>query len=275
MKLNILIVEDNKESLKLLRKILVKDGHTVYGANNKNKALECIKQNYLKLNIIILDLYIPVLRGDAPDEENGFAVLSHVKSVQPQIKVIILTAHEDVTFAVRATQDGAFNYLTKPLKLDTLRACFKKISDSITSDQIKKQDTKVFISYAKEDIKTAKKIYNDLIRAGFSPWIDIENIVGGEYWEMKISQAINDSSFFLALLSTNSVSKIGIVQVELKIAVKVLRKFPTGKKFIIPVRLNECNPVDKILHEFHWIDIFPSYNKGLDKLLKAIADKNT
>ncbi len=83
---------------------------------------------------------------------------------------------------------------------------------------------KVFLSYAREDLKIAKKIYNDLADKGINVWLDDNALIPGQNWRYEITQAIKGSNYFLALLSSNSVSKIGYVQKELKLAVVNLIK---------------------------------------------------
>ncbi len=72
----------------------------------------------------------------------------------------------------------------------------------------------MFISYAREDLETARKIYDDLKEAGLDPWMDKSDIVPGQNWKFAISQAIRESEYFIALLSSESVSKRGYVQKE-------------------------------------------------------------
>jgi len=135
---------------------------------------------------------------------------------------------------------------------------------------INKDIKKVFISYAKEDYRIAKKLYNDIKSNGIIPWIDCEDILPGQDWKKEISQAIKDSSYFLALLSSNSISKKGYVQKELKLALEIYDEFPNSVVFIIPVRIDNCIPDDERLKILHWSDLFPSYNEGLQRILKVI-----
>ena len=137
------------------------------------------------------------------------------------------------------------------------------IPNSFTND---KQKIKVFISYAREDSEFAIKLYNDLKKIEVIPWIDIEDLLPGEDWEYMITKNIKESSFFIALLSSNSISKRGHVQKELKRAFDLLDEFPPEHIFIIPVRLNECEPLHEKFQPIHWVDSFPSYEKCLKKI---------
>jgi len=134
---------------------------------------------------------------------------------------------------------------------------------SITNNKNKK---KIFICYAREDKHVAQELYYDLKGFGVTPWIDIETLLPGQRWKHEIRKAINECSFFLSLLSSNSISKSGFVQKELKMAFEILDNTPDSKIFIIPIRLDKCQPLDNRLSELHWIDLFPSYDKALKKL---------
>ena len=77
----------------------------------------------------------------------------------------------------------------------------------------------VFISYAREDYKIAEPLYGDLgQRDGVRPRMDRKDILAGQNWRLAIRQAIQKSSYFLARLSSNAVSKKRYVQKELRMA---------------------------------------------------------
>jgi hypothetical protein len=79
-----------------------------------------------------------------------------------------------------------------------------------------------------------------------------------------------DRFFFLALLSSKSVPKIGFVQTELDTALNELRNYPPDQIYIIPARLDECTPKYEMLYELNWVDLFPSYKDGLKKILRVL-----
>ncbi|MCP4345429.1 MAG: toll/interleukin-1 receptor domain-containing protein [Desulfobacterales bacterium] len=131
----------------------------------------------------------------------------------------------------------------------------------------------VFISYAKKDWKLAKKLYDDLKDKGLTLWLDSENLLGGQDWKIEAVKAIKNSSYFLALLSSNS--KEGFVQKELKIALELLDERSQSQIFIIPVRLDSCTPDNEKLKGLYWIDLFPSYENGLKKILSVLLSEKT
>ena len=129
---------------------------------------------------------------------------------------------------------------------------------------------KVFISYAKEDTDVARRVYRDLAAAGARPWIDAEDLLPGQQWKVEIESAIATSDFFLALLSTNSLNKRGYVQKEIRQALEVLQQLPAREIFLIQARLEECQPSHSALADLQWVDLFPDYQPGLEKILRVI-----
>jgi len=134
---------------------------------------------------------------------------------------------------------------------------------------------KVFISYAPEDQAIAKRLYNDLKNAGVELWFDEASLLPGQNWEFEIKRAIKESTFFLALISSKSISKKGFTQKELKVALDMLDEFPESDIFVIPVRIDDCKPINEKLQYLHWVDIFPSYDDGLQKILRVIKPEKS
>lgn len=129
--------------------------------------------------------------------------------------------------------------------------------------------TKIFISYAKEDKSFAEKLYIDLRQAGVEPWLDNFDLIPGQPWDRAIRKAIDDSSYFIAVLSSRSVGKKGYVQKEIRHALAIAEEYPEDEIFIIPIRIDECEPSFEGLCRLHRADLFPSYEKGLKELLRV------
>jgi len=132
---------------------------------------------------------------------------------------------------------------------------------------------KVFISYAREDCSIAKRLYYELQHAGAKPWLDTEDLLPSQPWKIEVKRAIEECTYFLALLSSHSVSKRGFVQSELKQALEILDEFPESDVFIIPVRVDECSPSHRRLRALHWVDLFPSFEDGLRKIKTVVFGK--
>lgn len=131
--------------------------------------------------------------------------------------------------------------------------------------------TRVFISYAHEDIESANKLYEQLKAIdGVSPWFDKESLLPGIKWKPAIKKAIRESDYFIALLSKHSTTKRGYVQTEMKEAFEIWDQFPDDQAYLIPIRLNECEPSYEKLREVQFQDFFPSWDNGFQRLVRAI-----
>lgn len=134
--------------------------------------------------------------------------------------------------------------------------------------------TRIHICGAEEDRQHALRIYNDLKRAGVVPWLDAKDLLPGQDGEAAIRKSIRESRYFMALLSSHSVSKKGRIQKELKYALDLLDEFPETEIFVIPVRLDDCKPAYEKLLRIEWIDLYLSYERGLNRILKAIGPES-
>jgi TIR domain len=63
---------------------------------------------------------------------------------------------------------------------------------------------RIFISYAREDIVIAERLFSDLQKIGADPWMDIKKLLPGQNWDMEIHKAIQSATFFFALISKQS-----------------------------------------------------------------------
>ena len=135
-----------------------------------------------------------------------------------------------------------------------------------------KNKPKLFLSYAHEDIKYARRIFRELTTAGIDVWFDEESLLPGQKWRNEITKAIKNSSFFLALLSSSSVSKKGYVQKELKEAIQVLDELSESDVFIIPARVDNCTPDSQVLNEIHRVDLFESFDGGVKRIVEVVKN---
>lgn len=132
------------------------------------------------------------------------------------------------------------------------------------------QPTKVFISYAREDIEFAKWIHSNLMKKGIEPWMDKTNLLPGQKWKNEISKAIKNSDAFIAIISKTSVAKKGFVQKEIRYALEVLSEQPANKIYIIPARLDKTHPEFPEFEDISWVDMFDDRQVGMELILRSI-----
>lgn len=105
MKMRILVVEDERTALQALSSLLEDDGYLVLKAENGEEGLRLALQQEPEL--ILLDIRLP--------DVDGITVLQRLRSGQSDAAVIIMTAETTSSNAIRATQYGAFDYVSKPI----------------------------------------------------------------------------------------------------------------------------------------------------------------
>jgi two-component system response regulator FlrC len=102
----LVLVADDEEGLRsFIAEALESEGHEVVTVADGAEAIATTARR--AFDVVVTDLKMP--RAD------GLAVLDHVRAEQPDVEVIVLTAHASVETAVAAMKRGAFDYLQKPL----------------------------------------------------------------------------------------------------------------------------------------------------------------
>jgi hypothetical protein len=104
--------------------------------------------------------------------------------------------------------------------------------------------------------------------------MDVIDLIPGQDWQVETRNAIRSCSYFLLLLSQKSVTKRGFVQREVREAMDISLELPPGQIFLIPVRLEQCEPNDERIKKLQWVDLFPSWETGIQRLLTAVSLAN-
>jgi hypothetical protein len=128
----------------------------------------------------------------------------------------------------------------------------------------------VFLAYAAEDAARVERLFEDLHRQGFEPWMDRRKLLPGQNWPRAIERAIDVSSYFIACLSAQSVSKVGNFHAEMRYALGCARRMPIGVIYFIPVRLDDCPVPSEIACDLQYVDLFEDWNRGIDRIVKVM-----
>ena len=113
----ILLVDDEKETLSIVKEYLSKDGYRVTVSESGQKALELTKRD--AFDVIITDLNMP--------EMSGLELLKAVKKYRAETEVIIVTGYGTIETAIEALKFGGYDYLQKPVKLARLKVLIDRI----------------------------------------------------------------------------------------------------------------------------------------------------
>jgi len=136
---------------------------------------------------------------------------------------------------------------------------------------IAQNSARVFIAYVEEDLGQAKKLYSMLEERGFRPWLDKKKLMPGQNWPRAIEDAIRTSDFFVACFSRRSTTKRGSFHSELRYALACAAMVPLDEIFFIPVRFEDCLVPARIAKKIQYVDLFPNWEVGMEKVLAIIA----
>lgn len=126
---------------------------------------------------------------------------------------------------------------------------------------------RVFLCHASGDKPAVRSLYERLVKDGVDAWLDKEKLIPGQNWQIEIPKAVKNSDVVIVCLSSQSITKEGFVQKEIKFALDAADEKPDGTIFIIPARLENCN-VPESMNKYHWVDLFS--DDGYQWLLKAL-----
>ena len=140
---SILIVDDDQGQRTVLQTILKREGYTIETAENGVAALEKIEDNLF--DVVVSDMRMAQM--------SGRELLHEIKSSDPDLPVLIVTAYAEVNDAVDlVAREGAFYYLEKPIQIDTLKKEIRRaiemrqgITDEESSDEADVQEISILM----------------------------------------------------------------------------------------------------------------------------------
>jgi len=123
---NVLLVDDEPEFLETLVKRLKKRKLNAFGVQSGEEALQMLRDT--PVDVVVLDVKMPGM--------GGITALREIKKAYPLVEVIMLTGHANMEVAIQGMEDGAFDYLMKPMDIDEL---LYKVQDAYKKKSIQEQ----------------------------------------------------------------------------------------------------------------------------------------
>ncbi len=114
--MTVLVIDDDAYIRSSIGKCLIARGHTVIEAADGEKGVEVVESQ--AVDIVITDVKMPGM--------DGFEVFRQVQSVAPETEVIVITGVKESENAFRALREGAFDFFTKPFKVEELLAAIRR-----------------------------------------------------------------------------------------------------------------------------------------------------
>jgi len=115
----ILVVDDDRSICKLMGSILQMEAYPFRIATSAEQARRAMEEE--RFDILVSDIYL----GD----DSGLHLLEHMKSVNSDAEVVIMTAHGSMETAVHAVHNGAFDYISKPFVIDDIVGILHRIEE--------------------------------------------------------------------------------------------------------------------------------------------------
>ncbi len=119
--MRILVIEDKKNYLELIRDILDSEDMKSDGVLTGKEGLRRIRRQ--RYSMIISDLFLP--------DMDGFEIIKEVKKIYPELPVIMITAFSSIERAVQAIKLGAYDFIPKPFEPEHLILKIRKIMEEI------------------------------------------------------------------------------------------------------------------------------------------------
>ena len=112
-----LVVDDEPEIRSQLSELLKDEGYTVKVAKSGAEAIAAVAKD--APDLVMMDVKLP--------DQDGLAVLKQLKRDHSELEVIVMTAFGGSSTAIKAMEQGAYDYVTKPFELDDLLATLKRV----------------------------------------------------------------------------------------------------------------------------------------------------
>jgi hypothetical protein len=134
----------------------------------------------------------------------------------------------------------------------------------------RKEGLHIFLCHCSEDKPFVRLLRDRLFAAGFSPWLDEDDIPVGAKWAKEIRQALDESHAVVICLSNEFVVKTGYVQKELHEAVDLAQYRPSIHTYLFPIRLEDC-PIPPELEEVQYVNLYG--DGGFDRLQARLIER--
>ncbi len=140
----VLLVDDEARILLLMKSLLQANGYAIETAKDGATALEIIGRG--GIDIVITDFRMEPM--------DGLTLFKRIHADHPSLPVILLTAYASIENAIEIMKGGAFDYITKPFKVDDMLSCLKRAETKILRDvsSATSLDTSVPLTYQLDNL---------------------------------------------------------------------------------------------------------------------------
>jgi len=210
----VLVVDDDFASRLLITKILEKENYQTFSCASGTEGIELLKKG--SFDLLISDLKM--------EEMDGMQLLQKVRSLDPDLSVIILTGHASMQTAIDSLRLGAVDYLMKPVNIEELKIRVKKAIERVNLER-KIKDIERQITY-NATVTTANHEINQPLTVILS---------GVDMIKMEFEKkGVNDPHIlkYLNLIEKSSTRIANILKNLREISSPVIQKIPLGMQLV-------------------------------------------
>ena len=149
----ILVVEDEKDHLSFLTELFTLSGYLVTPALNGIEAVEKLSEN--DYSVVLTDIMMP--------EMDGLELLERIKEIKDDLPVIVITGQGNVDIAVDAMKKGAYDFLKKPLNINSVNDKIVKAIEQKKIIQMRKNQQKELFEQQRTLITSNNELRLDLM----------------------------------------------------------------------------------------------------------------
>src|SRR4030043_1754131 len=115
LKDKMLVADDEKSMREFMDIMLKKGGYKATRASNGEEVMKLVEKDIFDLALV--DIRMP--------RQDGISALKRIKSISPETVVIVTTAYASADTAIKAMKEGAYDYITKPFKVEEIKLIIK------------------------------------------------------------------------------------------------------------------------------------------------------
>jgi DNA-binding NtrC family response regulator len=139
-KVKILVVDDEQRVRDEIAEFLIENKYHVFKAGLPSEAFDTLREN--KIDIVILDIKLP--------EMDGLSVLKIIKENYPDLEVIMISGHGDMSSVIEAMRNGAADFFPKPFRLMDINVAIQRTTRYLSLNQKFKDLEKSYSLITKE-----------------------------------------------------------------------------------------------------------------------------
>lgn len=152
----LLLIDDEESILRVLSLSLKSDGHEVATAQNGEEGLKVFQEE--SPEIVLTDLKMPGM--------DGIQVLKKVKELNPDTEVIVITGHGDMDSAIEALEEGASDFINKPVRDEVLTLALQRAQEKLAVRKRLRDhttDLENMVRIATEELKRKSEFQHKLV----------------------------------------------------------------------------------------------------------------